>query len=131
MRLLSRWLDDYADIGDDDVVVIVYADGQLNDARIAEEALVHRKVQVRSTSVSSLLDASTLDFVGWSPGRRVVVLCVGRLGNGAETTETIGRFLSTCERHGKDVALRTIYDAAALFLSGIALANGWWWQGHH
>lgn len=37
MRLLSRWLDDYADIGDDDVVVIVYADDQFNDARIAEE----------------------------------------------------------------------------------------------
>jgi hypothetical protein len=114
-------LDD-GDLRPDDVVVIAYGEDRLNDAVSAGEALAHRGIEVRSARATSLLDPDTMDFVRSSVGRRVV-LCVQRRCIG---TETIGGFLSKCGHCGKDVALRTIPDTGTLFLTGVALAGGWW-----
>src|SRR5204863_158668 len=126
---LWRWMDDYGDLGPEDVVVIAYPRGRLNDALKAGEVLTRRGIHVRSANARSLLDPDTTDFVRSSAAQRVVLLCVQRYCIGIDT---IGGFLSTCGRYGKDVALRTISDSGELFLIGATPANGWGlgWYGH-
>ena|SRR5688572_21690634 len=125
---LVRWMDDYGgEIGSDDIVLIAQVENQSNEVLQAGEVLAGRGIEIRSTNVSSLLDACTIDFVGSSAARRVVLLAPF----GCIDTETIGEFIAACERYGKDVAFRTIPNSEALFLSGTLLANGWWWLGWH